>query len=133
MPPRINPSQKLIRRGGLQMIEQSTMLTPLLIKDLGMLYPKETSKQKNRYGLYKCNCGAEFKAPTRNVKQGFTLSCGCYQKALLITHGLLTHRLYKVWSDIIGRTNNVKCKAYKYYGGRGIKICDRWLDVANFI
>ena len=42
---------------------------PILIKDLGYLYPNENSKQKRRFGIYKCGfCGTEFKACTSNIK-----------------------------------------------------------------
>ena len=40
--------------------------------------------------------------------------------------------LYKVWSAILQRCNNPKSTGYKYYGGRGIKVCDRWLIFENF-
>ena len=52
----------------------------VLIEDLGTICPKETSKQKRRYGIYKCFCGVEFKAITQNVKKGKTKSCGCFKK-----------------------------------------------------
>ena len=42
----------------------------VLLKDLGMKYPKETSKEKRRYGLYKCHCVKEFEAQVSNVKYG---------------------------------------------------------------
>jgi hypothetical protein len=64
---------------------------PVLIKDLGMMYSNTTSRRKERYGLYKCSCGNEFKALTGSVKRGNTASCGCYQKQQAIktktTHG----------------------------------------------
>ena len=37
-----------------------------------------------------------------------------------------TERLYRVWNNIKNRCHNPKCKAYKDYGGRGIKVCDEW-------
>lgn len=40
---------------------------------------------------------------------------------------------YGVWIGILYRCNNEKCWAYKYYGGRGIKVCDRWLDYRTFL
>ena len=35
---------------------------------------------------------------------------------------------YKVWGTMIRRCNNPNCDMYEMYGGRGIKVCDRWLD-----
>ncbi len=101
----------------------------ILLEDLGMKYPKETSKEKRRYGLYRCCCGKEFEAQVSNVKHGNIKSCGCNK----VIHGLTNHRLYNTWKDMIRRCNNPKRKDYKDYGGRGISVCDRWLDIHNFI
>lgn len=108
-----------------------------LIKDLGYLYPNETSKQKRRYGIFLCSCGVELTTQIYGVKSGKTNSCGCYQIEIATkcntTHGFRNHRLYKVWKSMIHRCINKKNKDYDNYGGRGITVCDRWLDVKNFI
>lgn len=105
-------------------------MTPLLLEDLGMRYPTEKSKRKHRFGLYQCQyCGKEFEARIQSIKLGHTKSCGC----ILIKHGMAKHRLYPCWSDMKQRCYNHKHKVYKYYGARGIKVCDRWLDINNFI
>ena len=101
----------------------------ILLEDLGYLYPAETSKEKKRYGIYRCYCGVEFKAQIQSIKSGHTKSCGCLHKK----HGLKKHRLYSIWSNIIGRCNNPKRKDYKYYGGKGIKLSGGWEDVTTFI
>lgn len=49
------------------------------------------------------------------------------------THGLSRHTLYSVWHNMKQRCNNKNNKDYVYYGNRGIKVCDRWMDVTNFI
>ena len=105
----------------------------VLLKDLGMQYPTQNSKHRARYGLYKCHCGTEFKCVQQSVKSGKTTSCGCYQKQMVTTHGLRSHRLYKTWASMIHRCHNPKARGYENYGGRGIKVCDRWHDVRNFI
>jgi DNA-directed RNA polymerase subunit RPC12/RpoP len=74
---------------------------PILIEDLWYLYPKEDSKQKRRYGIYKCGfCGNEFKTQINSVKNGDTKSCGCYHKRRTKeankTHGLKGTKLYKI-------------------------------------
>lgn len=108
-----------------------------LIEDLGMLYASEKSKRKYRFGLFKCFCGNEFKVQITMVKNKNTNSCGCLQKQRIkesnTTHGQVSHRLYYVWYEMIQRCNNSKHKDYVNYGARGIKVCDRWLNVANFI
>jgi len=40
---------------------------------------------------------------------------------------------YAAWMMIIQRCRNPKCHAYRNYGGRGIRVCDRWLKFVNFI
>lgn len=110
---------------------------PVLIEDLGMLFPNETSKHKSRYGIFKCICGSKFKSRVDHIKNEKTSSCGCYNKKLAsdihTTHGLTKHRLYKTWNGIINRTTNKNHDSFNYYGGRGIKVCCRWLKFENFI
>ena len=101
----------------------------ILLKDLGMRFATEKSKKKYRFGLYLCTCGKEFQANTTDLKRGYIKSCGC----LRTTHNLSSHRLYNTWKDMIRRCTNSKHIDYPYYGESGIKVCDRWLDVKNFI
>ena len=113
------------------------LLKPILLEDLGMMFTTESSKQKKRFGIYKCGfCGTKFKADTGNIKSEHTESCGCYQKRRTSestkTHGLVGTRLYKIWTNMKDRVFNTKNKRYSDYGGRGITICDDWLDVQNF-
>ena len=96
---------------------------PILLEDLGMMYPTENSKKKARYGLYRCGlCGKEWKTCSSSVKSNKIKSCGCYS----IKHGLIHTRLYSIWNNMKKRTLNPKNKHYQYYGGRGINICDEW-------
>ena len=47
-------------------------------------------------------------------------------------HGMAGTPIYKLWAGILTRCYNAKVKIYKYYGGRGIKVCERWHDFSNF-
>lgn len=109
----------------------------VLIQELGLLFPTEKSKQRARYGLYRCYCGKEFKSQIAAIKNKATVSCGCYNSLKSAErckiHGFKNHRLYPTWNGMIQRCNNIKNAAYKNYGGRGITICERWMNVANFI
>jgi hypothetical protein len=113
------------------------MKAPELIKELGLLKISDKSNEKRRYGLYKCDCGAEFKTQLRNIRTGATKSCGCYHKRGLIerstTHGLSKHRIYDVWVAMVYRCTVHTDINYKNYGGRGIGVCERWMEVSNFI
>ena len=104
---------------------------PILIEDLGRMFTTESSKQKKRFGIYKCGfCGTKFKADTGNIKSEHTESCGCYQKRRTSethkTHELRSTRLYRIWGHIKDRTLNPKNKDYNDYGGRGISVCGEW-------
>jgi len=112
-------------------------MTPILLKDLGMRYPTEKSKRKYRYGLYQCQyCGKGFEATTNNInrKQGGTKSCGCFPLNIdKITHHKSTHRLYGTWIKMKARCCDKNNPSYLHYGARGIQVCDRWMDINNFI
>ena len=113
-------------------------MTPVLLKDLGMRFATEKSKQKSRFGLYQCQyCGKEFKATSGSIKSGNTKSCGCYNLKLIyernLSHNLSSHPLYDTWRNLKARCYNAKNPRYIDYGGRGIKVCERWLDIRNFI
>ena len=105
----------------------------ILLEDLGMKFSTENSKKKKRFGLYKCFCGNEFVAQIAHIKSGNTSSCGCLIGKNKITHGLKGHRLYGTWNQMMYRCYNSNIKAYKYYGGRGITVCERWHSIENFI
>lgn len=54
-------------------------------------------------------------------------------KRKYIKHGLTHHPLFKHWSNMIDRCYHQSYPGYENYGGRGIVVCDEWLDVRNFI
>jgi hypothetical protein len=88
--------------------------------------------------LAKCSyCEAEVETQRSNITLG---SCGC-AKSLLISEAKVTHgqckrgqrtSLYHRWDAILDRCLNSGSQAYKYYGGRGIKLHEPWLDFAVF-
>jgi hypothetical protein len=49
------------------------------------------------------------------------------------THGLSRHPLYGTWAGIMARCHRPGSASYKWYGGRGIRMCDEWHDPAAFI
>ena len=50
-----------------------------------------------------------------------------------VKHGMRRHPMYQSWCAMKSRCNNPNDKGYKHYGGRGIKICERWLIFENFM
>ncbi len=91
-----------------------------------------STKQKVLIYTCLCDCGKYKDVPYGNLTQKLTKSCGC-----LIREGkdvkVTDHPLYTKWTGMRGRCNNVKDKAYKIYGGRGIKVCERWRIFQNFV
>jgi len=49
------------------------------------------------------------------------------------SHGMFGTATYRAWNDMKKRCLNKTNKSYKYYGGRGITICERWLTFENFL
>lgn len=89
----------------------------------------------------KCDCGNTTVASISNLRNGHTQSCGCLQISR-VSEALRTHghkgaqsvdRLYPVWRAMKQRCFLRTSKAYKYYGGRGITVCDAWMKYENFM
>lgn len=89
--------------------------------------------------LCKCDCGNEFITMAQSLiaRPYATVSCGCRKIEWLLEHPRITHNksnsgLYHVWSGMIARCCDVGNKRYKDYGGRGITVCERWMNIENF-
>jgi len=81
----------------------------------------------------KCECGKIKNITGIYLRQGESRSCGCLHKDnIKKTHGLSKCKTYKTWSHMIQRCENSKRIKYKDYGGRGIKVCERWHKFENF-
>lgn len=72
--------------------------------------------------LCECDCGEQRIVQYGNLKSGHTTSCGC----LMGTHRKSNLPEYKIWSNIKSRCFNPKSTGFKYYGGRGMTMCDTW-------
>lgn len=108
----------------------------------GMVFGRITVLEhagKNWRGIHlwkcKCSCGNEKIIPGGNLRNGITISCGCYYRQCLKTR-LLKHGHspseggfspeYRTWNHIKTRCHNPKSIGYQNYGGRGIRVCRRW-------
>jgi hypothetical protein len=74
----------------------------------------------------KCDCGNTKRVNGHSLKIGVTRSCGCLMKEARIRHNQSRTPLYAIWLCIKQRCYNPNNPEYKNYGGRGIKMCDRW-------
>lgn len=83
-----------------------------------------------------CDCGTVDVYYLRNLMTGMTTSCGCVQKERTSqaskTHGMRKDPLYAIWNMMRARCRNPRNLAYARYGGRGIKVCQRWQTFENF-
>lgn len=92
----------------------------------------ENHKQGQARWICLCDCGNETLSSGRHLRNGNTKSCGCYGLSKTIktctTHGKWKTREYRIWQGIKNRCLNKNNPEYKYYGGRGILICDEWVN-----
>lgn len=75
-----------------------------------------------------CKCGKTVQAFKWNIENGDVKSCGCFNKIKSLKHGKCKIPEYTVWSNLKQRCCNTKNPRFGNYGGRGIKVCQRWLD-----
>ena len=84
-----------------------------------------------------CSCGKVVNVLCCHIVSGHTTSCGCYAKERLVnsstTHGGRDSNEYSIWCNMKARCMNKNNPNYRDYGGRGIKVCDSWLEFGVFI
>lgn len=88
--------------------------------------------------LCHCDCGKEKYIYRVSLMSGDSKSCGCSKNEKLSTslmgnalskkHGQSYTKTYHAWQSMIGRCYNKNNKSFKDYGGRGIKVCEEWLN-----
>jgi hypothetical protein len=137
------PSCEEIKSAQLSTFELSK--NPLFINLAGMRFGMLVVVESNgtkKYGSAEwrciCDCGKSATVLGANLRAGRSKSCGCAKAAHLIkrckTHGeSKTSREYRIWCGMRVRCHNKNAVAYKDYGGRGIKICDRWGKYEAFL
>lgn len=105
---------------------------------IGEVYYKKIKNFGNyQFVKAKCDCDDNIREyRVDQLKCGNTKSCGCLsrEKAAqrMTKHGLSGTRIYSIWKDMRKRCNNSNSSTYKYYGRKGIKVCDEWNDFMNF-
>lgn len=106
-----------------------------VLKDLGTRYVgesfdniiKKRRPQYSRYYRVKCKCGTIKEVKVSNLTTGKSTQCiKCLYKKRL-KHGMTNTSEHRTWKAMKQRCLNENNKHYKDYGGRGIKICKRWL------
>lgn len=74
-----------------------------------------------------CSCGTSRTVKARGLTSGRSQSCGCYHKERVSLHGMTGTGTFKSWESMLQRCLNTKAPDYPGYGGRGIKVCNRWM------
>lgn len=86
--------------------------------------------QQHIYHLCQCECGNTKIVQIYQLEKGTVKSCGCINHLGdgNRTHSMSKTRIYNIWCKAKERTTNPNNSAYERYGGRGIKMCDSWLN-----
>lgn len=102
------------------------------------------------YWTCRCSCGTVSKIPAANLKRGLSKSCGCLARNAHVARALAApprvpkdkkprapkqprRPEYGVWHHMLRRCSESSNKSYANYGGRGIRVCERWGKFAAFI
>ena len=91
----------------------------------------DTNKYRTYFEFTCQGCSGIFKR--RTDKRNQSLYCrSCRGRKTFTKHNESYSRTYKIWQSMRQRCQNFKNSNFKYYGGRGIKVCDAWNDYVNF-
>lgn len=115
-------------------------LINLINKKFNRLKVMKRTKNKGSvsYWICKCDCGKISIVRGQHLRTGNIKSCGCLNSELKtkrktnLKHGMSRSKEYKIWRCMIRRCSELKNDSYKYYGGKGIKVCKRWMKFENF-
>jgi hypothetical protein len=109
----------------------------LVIGDAPSKIYKSSTQRRN---VCRCDCGIEKQVANQDLLRGHSLGCRKCRRGYgsnKIIHGHArrnnTSRVYFIWCGMISRATNERYRDFKHYGGRGIKVCERWLKFENFL
>ena len=106
-------------------------LIDLTGKRFGKLTVIERTQNDLSYGskwLCRCDCGNTVVVLSNNLRRGNTRSCGCLKLDLQTKHGKWGSKVYKAWDNMRERCVSSAPRYEKYYGARGISVCDEWME-----
>jgi len=105
-------------------------------------------RRKRTYWLFRCDCGTEKEIELGHVRKGRVVSCGCYlaeelksdahrercirAAKLPRTHGMANTKVHAVWKAMHERCRNPNAHDYRWYGAKGVTVCERWRSFENF-
>lgn len=92
------------------------------------------SRSKSGHSIWGCicDCGKSTKSRRNSLISKRQISCGCYNKEIISTHGAYKTRLYKIHTSMKQRCTLPSAGAYKNYGAKGITYCKEWANYEAF-
>lgn len=101
-----------------------------LLKVTGYTQNKHGSGQRTKV-ICDCQCGTTgYEVFAKKLRSGDAVSCGCNRHR---QNDQSRSPEYRAWTAMIRRCTDKRVRGYKRYGGRGIKVCERWMVFANFL
>lgn len=98
------------------------------------------SARTEKYGAFWdciCDCGAKVAADSSSLRRGRVKSCGCKKTEPenngMFKHGRTQSLEHRIWRAMRARCTSPSHPRYKWYGGRGIGVCERWQVFENFL
>ncbi len=79
---------------------------------------------RHRFAVCECDCGEAALIAVTKLYRGLSRACNSCRQ---VSHGLSRAPEYRVWAGMIGRCTDENHDHFSSYGGRGIKVCERWL------
>ena len=96
------------------------------------VYEKEYKNGKCVFVECVCDCGNKKTVRISDLQSGRTTSCGCNKikksKQRNTKHSMCDSRIYRIWSGMKARCKYKSCEEYRNYGGRGVSVCEEWLN-----
>lgn len=125
-------------------INSATKFKDLSGQVFGRLTVLRRAPNQGRQTMFLCRCectGAEVTVNANSLTRGLTASCGCIRSEVMQvikrTHGATVgrerSRTYRIWTNMWTRIRNPKTINYHRYGGRGLRVCERWRSFENFL
>ena len=108
-----------------------------IVKDLGSIYKTKSSKYRRHCLLVECSeCKQHRVVANHHHKTSGSLCVVCKNKMfkkMATKHNMSKTKIHNMWISMRSRCHNQNTVAYKYYGGRGISVCNEWDEYSKFL